>query len=135
MPLTFAQIDVPNGEALTDMANEDVLKHILLDLISTARPVTEAQLATLSEGDWQSLCTITKQHRIGPMLHHRIQALGLSNAVPVAVRGQWGGSYRKAAFRYLSFRKTLASLKSILDAANIPFAALKGAWQIGRAHV
>lgn len=110
------------------MTNEDVLKHILLDLISTARPVTSAQLVTLSDADWQSLCSIAKQHRIGPMLHHRIQALGISNAVFADARDQWAGAYRKAAFRYLSFRKTLACLNSILNAANIPFAALKGAW-------
>ena len=110
------------------MTNEDILKHILLDMISTARPVTQAHLAPLSGGDWQSLCTIAKQHRIGPMLHHRIQALGLSDAVSNAARDQWAGAYRKAAFRYLSFRKTLACLNSILAAENIPFAALKGAW-------
>ena len=110
------------------MANEDVLKHILLDLISTTRPVRAAQLVTLSDADWQSLCTIAKQHRIGPMLHHSTQALGLSNAVPDDVIAQWAGAYRKAAFRYLSFRKTLACVHTILSAENIPFAALKGAW-------
>ena len=117
-----------NVKPLIGMTNEDILKHILLDMISTARPVTEARLAPLSDGDWQSLCTIAKQHRIGAMLHHRIQALGLSSAVSAAARDQWAWAYRKAAFRYLSFRKTLACLNSILAAENIPFAALKGAW-------
>ena len=110
------------------MANDDLLKHILLDLISTARPVTETRLSTLSDADWQALCTIAREHRIGPMLHHRLQVLELSSIVPENIVDQWARAYRKAAFRYLSFRKTLARLNEILDAAHIPFAALKGAW-------
>jgi Uncharacterised nucleotidyltransferase len=110
------------------MTNDDLLKHILLDLISTVRPVPVARLSSLSDADWQALCTTAKQHRIGPMLHHRLQVLELSSVVPTNVSDQWARAYRKAAFRYLSFRKTLARLNEILDAAQIPFAALKGAW-------
>ena len=110
------------------MANDDLLKHILLDLISTARPVAETRLSTLSDADWQALCTIAREHRIGPMLHHRLQVLELSTIVPANIVDQWAKAYRKAAFRYLSFRKTLARLNEILNAADIPFAALKGAW-------
>ena len=128
LPLTCAHFDARKFSALINMASDDLLKHILLDLISTARTVTEVRLSTLSDADWQSLCTIAKQHRIGPMLHHRLQVLELSSIVPTNVTDQWARAYRKAAFRYLSFRKTLARLKEILDAAHIPFAALKGAW-------
>lgn len=126
--LTCAHFDARKFSALINMANDELLKHILLDLISTARPVTAARLSALADADWQSLCSIAKQHRIGPMLHHRLQVLELSSIVPTNVTDQWARAYRKAAFRYLSFRKTLARLKEILDAAHMPFAALKGAW-------
>ena len=127
-PLTCAHFDARKCIALINMASDDLLKHVLLDLISTARPITEVRLSALSDADWQSLCMIAKQHRIGPMLHHRLQVLELGSSVPPNVTDQWARAYRKAAFRYLSFRKTLARLKEILDAAHIPFAALKGAW-------
>jgi Uncharacterised nucleotidyltransferase len=127
-PLTCDQFDASASDALTDMSNDDILKHVLLDLISSARPVAASRLDTLSDADWDSLCRIAKQHRIAPMIHHRIQVLKLSSAVPPHVRDQWAGAYRKAAFRYLSFRKTLAILNEILEKAQIPFAALKGAW-------
>ena len=110
------------------MSSDDALKHLLLDLISTARPVAAGRLQSLSDANWLSMCTMATQHRIGPMLHHKIQVLGLSGAVPSDVRDQWAGAYRKAAFRYLSFRRTLAQLNEILGMAQIPFAALKGAW-------
>lgn len=110
------------------MVNEDNLKHILLDLISTARPVSETRLRMVSDVDWQSLCVTAKQHRVGPMLHHRIQSLDLGEAIPPNVLDQWSTAYRKAAFRYLSFRKTLARLNDILETEHITFATLKGAW-------
>ena len=126
--LICGQIDVRNNTALTKMASDNLVKHMLLDLISTKRPVTAAKLQSLSDVDWHSACAIAKQHRIGPMLHNRIALLGLAAAVPLDVRDQWAGAYRKAAFRYLSFRKTLALLNHNLDTAQFPYAALKGAW-------
>lgn len=110
------------------MSGSDLLKHVLLDLISTSRPVTADRLTSLSDADWQLICVITKQHRIGPMLHHKVEMLGLAGAVPFDVCNQWAQAHRKAAFRYLSFRKTLARLNKILETAQFSFAALKGAW-------
>jgi Uncharacterised nucleotidyltransferase len=122
------QFDARQSDALTDMSGDGLLKHVLLDLMSTARPVAVDRLTSLSDAEWQAMCVITKQHRIGPMLHHKVELLGLASAVPSDVCEQWAGAYRKAAFRYLSFRKTLARLNKILGTAQIPFAALKGAW-------
>jgi hypothetical protein len=110
------------------MANEDNLKPIQLDLISTTRPVSTARLEPVSDQDWRSLCQMAKQHRIAPMLQHRIQLLGLSNAIPIDVVDEWSAPYRKSALRYLFFRKTLARLSDILEKEQFVFAALKGAW-------
>jgi hypothetical protein len=126
--LICGHCDAGKSAALTDMANDDIIRNVLLDLISTSRPVTPTRLQALSAADWQSICTIAKQHRLGPMLHHRIEVLGLSGEVLASVFDKWATAYRKAAFRYLSLRKALARISTILETAQIPFAALKGAW-------
>jgi hypothetical protein len=115
-------------------ANNDVLRHIVLDVISTARPVSASRLTALSHDNWLSILEMAKQHRIGPMLHSRCQSASLGEAIPVFVAEQWAAAYRKSAFRYLSFRKTLDQLRTILDEAEIPFAALKGAWLAQHAY-
>ncbi len=115
-------------------ANDDVLRHIALDLISTVRPVSVSRLTALSDSDWRAILEMAKQHRIGPMLHSRCQSASLGAAIPAFVAEQWAAAYRKSAFRYLSFRKTLNRLQTVLDKAGIPFAALKGAWLAQHAY-
>lgn len=110
------------------MIDDAALKHVLLDLLSTARPVAKSRIDLLSDANWQAMAGIAKQHRIGPMLHHTIKAQNLGGSVPADIRMQWAAAYRKSAFRYLSFCKTLVRLNTVLEKANIPFAALKGAW-------
>ena len=115
-------------------ANDDVLRHIVLDLMSTVRPVSTARLTALSDSDWLSILEMTKQHRIGPILHSRCQSTQLYRSMPVHVVERWTAAYRKSAFRYLSFRKTLARLSAALEEAGIAFAILKGAWLCQHAY-
>ena len=116
------------------IANDDVLRHTVLDLISTVRPVSVSRSTALSDSDWRSILGMVKQHRIGPMLHRRCQSVPSGVAIPTFVAEQWVAAYRKSAFRYLSFRKTLDRLRTVLDEAGIPFAALKGAWLAQHAY-
>lgn len=68
------------------------------------------------------------------MLHSRCQSRHVAGSIPVHVAEQWAAAYRKSAFRYLSFRKTLARLSAVLQEAGIAFAALKGAWLCQHAY-
>ncbi len=105
----------------------DALKHLLLDMLSTTRPV-EARLATLSAADWDIVCAMAQQHRLEPLLHHHGQTRGSEWAVPDAIRSRWAGSYRQATLRWLTISGAVRKLDSFVADLAIPYAALKGVW-------
>ena len=104
------------------------LRHLLLDMISTSRPVSAQRITTLSDNDWQAIFSMARQHRLGPILHHHFQTRGGDWPLPENVRNQWAAAYRRSALRSLLVRQGLLRLHSLLDKADIPYAALKGAW-------
>ena len=118
----------PADSAEPEMLREEHCMHLLLDLISTARPITVNSIAALTGQDWKFLQSMSKQHRLGPMAYERCKTLSLLETLPQDVREEWAGAYRRSAFRYLSFLKVLNRIAIILNDEDIPFAALKGAW-------
>jgi hypothetical protein len=103
-------------------------KAALLDLLATARPISDRRLAQLSPADWESIADSARQHRLGPMLDHRCRTFGVNWPVPAGIRQQWAGSYRAAALRSLKVQQTIRKLADCLNSAGIPFAVLKGGW-------
>ncbi len=112
----------------------DGLKLLLLDMISTTRPVEPARTREVSSEDWVAVCDMARQHRLSPLLHHRRQTIGTAWKVPVQVSERWADAYRRSAVRSLRLRQTLKRIVSLLNAASIPYAALKGAWLVERAY-
>ena len=104
------------------------LKYLLLDMISTTRLVDTKRTTELGDSDWQSLCKMAAQHRLGPILHHHHKIRGDGWIVPENIAYIWAESYRQSAMRSLRVRLSLYRLDTILNAASIPYAALKGAW-------
>lgn len=104
------------------------LKYLLLDMISTTRLADTKKTAGLGASDWQTLCKMAAQHRLGPILHHHRKMHAQGWAVPEDVANIWAESYRQSALRSLRVRHSLHRLDAILNAALIPYAALKGAW-------
>ena len=104
------------------------LQSLLLDMLSTIRPVSPERFAALSAGQWSQLCRIARQQRVESMLQHQIQSSGLEQHIPTEIEAQWAVNYRQVAIDSLSVQRLLFDLKRILDPANIPFLVLKGAW-------
>jgi Uncharacterised nucleotidyltransferase len=113
---------------MTLSKERDALKHLLLDMISTSRPVSTSLIAALSEDDWQVIISMAGQHRLGPILHHHSQTRGRDWPLPESIREQWAAAFRRSAMRSLLIRQGLFKLHALLDKAAIPYAALKGAW-------
>jgi Uncharacterised nucleotidyltransferase len=109
-------------------------KLLLLDMISSARQAETHAIAALTVKDWQQIDKMARQHRLEPVLHHQIQAIGNAWVVPTDVRLHWASVYHKSAMRSLSLQKTLLGIDDILKGASIPYASLKGAWLAWHAY-
>lgn len=101
---------------------------IVFDLMSPARLPGPASLAQLDGGDWDALLTIGKQHRILPLIHHRLRGPGQEWPVPAAVRNASAASFRRYSVRAMRTQRALARCLAILAEADIGVTALKGAW-------
>lgn len=113
---------------------QDDLRYLLLDMMSATRPADTKKMAKLDDGDWQALRTMAVQHRLGPILHHQRHALGRNWVVPENAADEWAEAYRQSAMRSLRVRRALSRVDSLLNAASIPYAALKGSWLILHAY-
>lgn len=103
------------------MSDLSQIKRTALGMLGGVTPVTWPDAA-----GWTILDTMAGQHRLRPLLLHRARALG-TWPVPEAVLGGWDAANREAAFSSLRHKAALADLAAILNAAGIPFVALKGA--------
>lgn len=107
---------------------------VLLDLLSTIRPVLPEQLTSLSSNEWSKLAHIADQHRLEPILHHQVQTRSLQPFLPPEIASKWATGYREAAIRSLILQRSIFNLKLLLDAANIPFLLVKGSWLAWNAY-
>jgi hypothetical protein len=127
--LVASELEQPGyDEATARTRRQDAIKLLVLDMLSTTRAVTAERTGALNEADWAVLCTMARQHRLAPLLHHRNQTLGRHWIVPPEVRDDWAASFRHSALRALTKIGVLRRLNCILREADIPYAALKGAW-------
>jgi hypothetical protein len=101
---------------------------VLLDLLSSIRPVTPQRLTALTGDEWDQLAQMASEHRIGPVLDRQVRALGLDTIIPPAIAATWAAAYRRSGINALKVKRLIVDLKTILDQANIEFVALKGAW-------
>ena len=53
-------------------STSDRLKDLMMDLLSTTIEVDPQRLDILSSQDWEAMSQFVEDHRIGPMLHWRI---------------------------------------------------------------
>ncbi len=112
----------------------DQLRHLLLDMISTVRPVGAEQTASLNIAVWDVVCNMAGQYRLGPILHQHCKTRGEGWIIPNAVRTRWASAYRQSALRALRVQQMLLKLDKIFYQSSIPYAALKGAWLIQKAY-
>lgn len=101
---------------------------MLLEMLSGIPARTPADFGGMNAEDWLALQQMARQHRLGPMLHHRLLVSGRSSLLPAPVRDEWERLYRKSAARSLVMQHALVTVQSLLLRAGIRSAALKGAW-------
>lgn len=97
-------------------------------MLSATREVEPDRFARLDDKDWRAIALIVGQHRIGPMLHHQHKLHQDQWTVPAAITEIWADAYRKSTMRSLRLQLALRRIDNVLRAADIPYAAMKGAW-------
>jgi hypothetical protein len=102
------------------------IKTLLLQLITERYTVTQQQLDNLSNEQWQTLFTLAKSHRIGPLLHHKLRERKLYSPEEIAV--ELDKLYQQSALRSLTSQAELLKLHRLLENAGIHFIALKGSY-------
>jgi hypothetical protein len=104
-----------------------ILKAVILDMLSTAQAPNVDLMARFDTADWDTINAIAKESRLMSLLHHQVRTRGAAWPVPEAVLAQWEAAYRKAALFSLRAQATLSTLDRLLRAEGIAYAALKGA--------
>ncbi len=103
-------------------------QHLLLDLLSTQRPVRQASLDALSPSDWIRIRDMAREHRLLPMLHWRLTHEHADLVVEPSLRAELQDANRKATLRALRLQRELGGIVRILASVGIPCLALKGAY-------
>lgn len=101
------------------MRDDAALRRLLLDLCFGAGP-----WPALDDADWAALSRMAGQHRLQPLLHHRMAG----HDVPTTVRTAWLNAHRRSAQRVLMMEAVLRDVQGLLDAVGVRHAFLKGAW-------
>jgi hypothetical protein len=109
-------------------------KTILLDMLSTARPVSRFAFGDLTADDWAAMTKVIRQHRLGPILDHRCRSRGGDWPIPEHIRTEWADGFRACALRSLRIQLTLAEIAGCLKKAGIEFVVLKGGWLAWHAY-
>ncbi|MFO0993131.1 MAG: nucleotidyltransferase family protein [Hyphomicrobiales bacterium] len=105
----------------------DRIRLLLLDMITSKRDIDLDFMARLTSQDWAALQRMARQHRLEPLLHRNSKSHP-SWPVPESIIDRWQRAFRKSAMRAMAWERVLSHVSGRLDAAGIPYAALKGAW-------
>ena len=110
------------------VSQSDRLKDLMMDLLSTTIEVSQKRIDTLSSKDWEAMTQFVRDHRIGPMLHWRINQTRKHLTFPQIFLEDIGNRYRANTFTNLAAERELILVSEILYQTEIPFLALKGAF-------
>lgn len=112
----------------------DRVRHLLLDLLSAARPIAQASVDRLDAADWRLLLSLARQHRLEPMVHWRLRHDHAALVVPDGVRARLADRHRAAGLWVLAMQRDLVLVRRRLDQAGIPHCFLKGAFLAWQAY-
>jgi hypothetical protein len=110
------------------------LQHLLLDLISPARPVAQAQIDGLAPLDWSALLAMARQHRLGPVLYWQLARAHAGLRLPPPISAELAAGHRQATLLSLRLQGELLRVHRVLERAAIPHVALKGAFLAWHAY-
>jgi hypothetical protein len=114
--------------------SNEQLRTLILTMLAPARQVEDSAFAGITDADWSDFSRICRQHRLGPLLHHRDQKLGQKWPVPLEIREIWRDEHRRAALNALKLERALHGVAETLAKEDIEFIALKGAWLAWNAY-
>ena len=89
------------------------------------RPLDDERWRDLPANDWEALDQLADDHRCRPALH---RLRGEEQTIPQSIRAGWVESFRASTLAALAKRAELVRIARDFGEANIPVAALKGAW-------
>lgn len=107
-------------------SRDESLRFLTMDLISPARRVEQAQIDALTAADWSDILRTARQHRIGPMMRWQLQHAHAHLHVPPHISQTLDHLHRRSTARTMPMQRALLRVHDILQAAGIPFVALKG---------
>ncbi|OGB02930.1 MAG: hypothetical protein A3G29_03435 [Burkholderiales bacterium RIFCSPLOWO2_12_FULL_64_99] len=110
------------------MTDKTHLQNLLLNLLSPSASVTQDQLEALKEADWENMLVMVRQHRLAPLMHWQLSHAHPALKVPERIALALSTAFKNASFRSLTWQTALVRLHQLLDAAGIPYAALKGSY-------
>lgn len=116
------------------MTGRAALAPLLLDMLASARGADRAVLAALSDGEWETIGAMAKQHRLAPLLHQQMGGRGSDWPVPEALKARWARGWRASAERALAVQQALIAVGALADREGLAYAALKGAWLAWQAY-
>lgn len=106
---------------------ERLIELLLGCLHREAGRVASADLAALSEEEWDSFLALAAEQRIRPLLYQRLNERGLAAAVPEPVLQKLRAAGRRTALSTMRFHAELAALAKALAGQGVPLLVLKGA--------
>lgn len=101
------------------------LQVLLLDLISTHRPVSSAQLEALAPEQWQRMLAMAIEHRVDVLLYWRL-VRERAMTLPATIQQRLASRFHRATLRSLCLQRQLLQLDKTFCDAQIPYLALKG---------
>jgi hypothetical protein len=102
---------------------------LILEILHISpKPMDSSHLLRLNDCDWDYLSRIVRMHRLGPALHDGIVRKNLLPAIPSKVFNAIRQAKYRHTLRNLAACRELVTVTRLLDAAEIPSLALKGAY-------
>jgi hypothetical protein len=90
-------------------------------------PATASELLVLSSADWDRILALAAEHKVMPLLHHRLKALDRADGFPPEVVQRLRESYWDSAGTNIRLYHGLAQVLAALQDAGILTVVLKGA--------
>jgi hypothetical protein len=90
-------------------------------------PATADELLGLSSADWDRILALASEHKVMPLLHHRLKALGADHGIPPHVVQRLREAYWDSAGTNIRLYHRLAKVLAALQGGGILVIALKGA--------
>lgn len=106
---------------------ERLIELLLGCLHREAGRVAAADLASLSEEEWECFLALAAEQRIRPLLYQRLNERELTAAVPEPVLQKLRAASRHTALSTMRFHAELAALAKALSGQGVSLLALKGA--------